>query len=263
MDLHLSGKSALVTGGSRGIGYAVAQQLASEGVKVAIAARNTDGIAQAVESLRAHTGATVHGFSVDMGDEAAVRQMVADAETAVGPISILVNNAATAAGRAKPPTLQEITRAKLLAEVDVKVLGYLFAAQCVAPTMAAQGWGRIINVAGLAARSTGSTIGSIRNVAVAALTKNLADELGASGINVTCVHPGLTRTRRVEDAIDDEDRALLQAIENRITSGNSIKQMIDAEDIASVITFLASPRSIAINGDAIICGGGSPGSIYY
>ena len=78
--------------------------------------------------------------------------------------------------------------------LDVKVLGYLRCAREAVPYMRRRGWGRIINVAGLAARRGGSIIGSIRNAGVVALTKNLAAELGPHGINVTCVHPGSTRT---------------------------------------------------------------------
>lgn len=263
LDLKLSGKTALVTGGSRGIGRAVAMRLASEGATVAIAARDTARVNDAAEDLSTKSGTRVFGFAADMGHEHEVRRLVEAVTNAIGPISILINNAATAAGRARPPALPDITRDKLLAEIDVKVLGYLFAAQALAPSMADAGWGRIINIAGLAARSTGSTIGSIRNVAVAALTKNLADELGPSGINVTCVHPGLTRTRMLDQAVDDSDRELLASIEARIPKGNSIRRMLDADDIATVVTFLASPLSVAINGDAIVCGGGSPGSIYY
>jgi NAD(P)-dependent dehydrogenase (short-subunit alcohol dehydrogenase family) len=263
MDLQLSGKTALVTGGSRGIGRAVAKCLVEEGVTVAIAARDLDRVRSTASELSASTGGRVVGFAADMGREDDVRRLVAQAVAEIGPIAILVNNAATAAGRARPPLLADITRDKLITEIDVKVLGYLLAAQAVAPSMAAAGWGRIINIAGLAARTTGSAIGSIRNVAVAALTKNLADELGPSGINVTCVHPGLTRTRHLDEAVDDADRELLTMIEDRIPKNNSIRQMIDAADIAAIVTFLASPLSLAINGDAIVCGGGSPGSIHY
>ena len=263
MDLKLSGKTALVTGGSRGIGRAVAARLAAEGVTVAIAARDETRVKVAAAELSASTGGRVVGFAVDMGHEDQVRRLVAEATGEIGPISILVNNAATAAGRARPPALPDITRDKLLAEIDVKVLGYLFTAQAIAPSMAEAGWGRIINIAGLAARSAGSTIGSIRNVAVAALTKNLADELGPSGVNVTCVHPGLTRTRTLDEAVDADDRELLESIEARIPKSNSIRRMIDADDIAVIVAFLASPLSLAINGDAIICGGGTPGPIYY
>lgn len=263
MDLQLTGRTALVTGGSRGIGRAVAARPAGEGVQVVISARDAARVRSTAAELTALGGGRVVGVAADMGQQDQVARMVEQAVEAVGPISILVNNAATAAGRARPPGLADITRDKLITEIDVKVLGYLLTAQAVAPAMAEAGWGRIINIAGLAARSTGSAIGSIRNVAVAALSKNLADELGPKGINVTCVHPGLTRTRSLDEAVDDDDRALLASIEERIPRSNSIRAMLDADDVAVVVAFLASPLSRAINGDAIVCGGGSPGAIHY
>lgn len=263
MDLQLAGKVALVTGGSRGIGRATAARLAREGAIVAIAARGLDVARATAADLTEATGSTVVAIQADMGRDDDIRRLVDAVVSTFGPISILVNNAATAGGRARPPALADITRDALIAEIDVKVLGYIRAAQCVAPGMKEQGWGRIINVAGLAALSTGSTIGSIRNVSVAALTKNLADELGPHGINVTCVNPGLTRTRQLDDATDETDRIMLTAIEERIPKSNSIRRMIDADDIATLITFLASPLSLAVNGESIACGGGVPGVIRY
>ena len=263
MDLQLTGKVALVTGGSRGIGRATAARLAQEGAIVAIAARGLDVARATAADLTEATGSTVVAIQADMARADDVRRLVDAVVSTFGPISILVNNAATAGGRARPPALADITRDALIAEIDVKVLGYILAAQCVAPGMKEQGWGRIINVAGLAALSTGSTIGSIRNVSVAALTKNLADELGPHGINVTCVNPGLTRTRQLDDATDETDRIMLTAIEERIPKSNSIRRMVDADDVATLITFLASPLSLAVNGESIACGGGVPGVIRY
>ena len=265
MDLLLSGKHALVTGGSRGIGRAIALALASEGVAVAICSRNLDEITATAHELAAETGSTVVGIAADTGTREGVADLVREAVAAVGPIDILVNNAATAAGRARPPKLAGITREALLAEIDVKVLGYLFAAQEVAPGMIERGWGRIVNIAGLAHRTTGSTIGTIRNVSVAAITKNLADELGPAGITVNCVHPGLTRTVRSADVDPADEAAVRQAqvIEERIPSANSIRQMIDAHDLAPLVTFLASPLSFVVNGESIEAGGGLPGVVRY
>jgi NAD(P)-dependent dehydrogenase (short-subunit alcohol dehydrogenase family) len=132
--------------------------------------------------------------------------------------------------------------------------------------MIAQRWGRIINISGLAARQTGSAIGTMRNVAVAALTKNLAEELGPHGINVTCVHPGITRTERSAGTIAARAAAAgrsAEDIERAMAASTLIGRMVDAEEVATIVTFLASPRSVAITGDAIACGGGVKGSIHY
>ena len=106
-----------------------------------------------------------------------------------GGVDVLVNAAAT-------PNAGGFAEDELEAHLNVKVRGYLRCICGVAPLMEAQGWGRIVNVSGLAARQTGSVVGSVRNVAVAPMTKNLADEPGPSGIGLTVVHPGLTITER-------------------------------------------------------------------
>ena len=187
------------------------------------------------------------------------------AAEALGGIDILVNSAAQPGGQAPAPKLAGITDDLFWDDMNVKVLGYLHSAQAVAPLMVLAGWGRIINISGLAARSTGNPMGSMRNVAVAALTKNLADELGPSGVNVTVVHPGLTRTEATPDVLSRLAATLgvtEEEAERRVTR-NSIRRIVDASEVAAVVAFLASPRSAAINGDAIACGGGQLGPIFY
>jgi NAD(P)-dependent dehydrogenase (short-subunit alcohol dehydrogenase family) len=146
------------------------------------------------------------------------------------------------------------------------VMGYLRCAREVAPGMRARGWGRIVNISGLAARNTGNAVGSMRNVAVAALTKNLADELGPLGINVNVVHPGMTRTERTASLVASRAAAQCltpQEVEAQMAAGNSINHLVDAGEVAHVVAFLCSPKSRAINGDVIAAGGGARGSIHY
>jgi NAD(P)-dependent dehydrogenase (short-subunit alcohol dehydrogenase family) len=255
-----------VTGGSRGIGKAVARELAAEGVDVAIVARGREALEATAEELAESAGQRIVPITVDTGDDASVRAMVAEAAAALGRIDILVNSAAKAGGQAPVPALAEIDDGAFFEDMNVKVMGYLRCAREVAPYMREQGWGRIINISGLAARQAGSTIGSMRNVAVSALTKNLAEQLGPDGINVTVVHPGLTRTEATEGVVAARAEAAgvsPQEIEQRMAQGNTVRQIIDARDIANVVVFLASPKSVAVNGDAIAAGGGVGRAIHY
>ena len=265
MDLDLNGKRAIVTGGSKGIGKAVARTLSAEGCDVVVASRTASTLEQTADEISAATGGRVVPITVDTGEDASVRALVAAATDALGGVDILVNSAAKPLGQSAPPKLADVTGTAFWDDMNVKVLGYLRCAQAVAPTMIAQGWGRIINISGLGARSTGAVIGSMRNVAVAAMTKNIADELGPHGINVTVVHPGLTRTEATPGVIARIAAAQGMTAEEaeRTLGRNTIRRIVEAEEVADVVAFLASPRSASITGDAIACGGGSPGAIYY
>jgi NAD(P)-dependent dehydrogenase (short-subunit alcohol dehydrogenase family) len=270
MDLELRGKHALVTGGSRGIGLAIARQLALEGASVALAARDSAVAGSAARELAAHTGSRVIALSVDTGVDAQVKAMVAAAVTGLGGVDILVNCAAKPGGMQAPPSLAGIDDALFWEHMNVKVMGYLRCAREVAPHMIARGWGRIINISGSAARNagagTGGIIGSMRNVAVSAMTKNLADELGPHGINVTVVHPGITRTERTAPLFAARAAAAgvpLEQIEARAADNVTIGRLVNADEVAYVVAFLASPRSVAITGDAIAAGGGTKGAIHY
>jgi NAD(P)-dependent dehydrogenase (short-subunit alcohol dehydrogenase family) len=266
MDLQLKGKSAIVTGGSRGIGKAVALGLASEGVDVVLVARNVAPLEQTAKEIAARTGSRVVGVTGDTGNDESVKRMVAEVVSQLGGIDILVNAAAKPGGQGPVPSLKDITAREFSEEMNVKVMGYLRCAREVFPHMASRGWGRIINISGLAARNSGSIIGSMRTIAVAAMTKNLADELGPLGINVTVVHPGTTRTEATPGVVARRAAAagVSEAeMERRMAEGNSVRRIINAADIANVVTFLASPLSVAINGDAIAAGGGVGRAIYY
>jgi len=267
MDLQLNGKRALVTGGSRGIGKAVARALADEGCDVAIAARDRTRLDDTAAELRAATGRTIFPVEVETGDDASVRSMVAQAREHLGGIDILVNNAAKpGGGPGIPPKLADITDDNFYEDVNVKVMGYLRCAREVAPLMIANGWGRIINISGLAARTGGSIIGTVRNVSVAALTKVLADELGPAGINVTVVHPGATKTEAVIGAMEARAASIgvsIDELEAQMAQRILVRRVITAEEVAWVVAFLASPRSVSITGDAVVAGGGLAGAVHY
>jgi NAD(P)-dependent dehydrogenase (short-subunit alcohol dehydrogenase family) len=265
MDLQLAGRRAIVTGGSRGIGLAAADRLAAEGASVALIARDLEALETAATHVRRH-GGEVLVRPTDTRDDTAVRAMVIQVVETFGGVDVLVNAAARPASAAPVPTLAELTDDAVRAEVETKVLGYLRCARAVAPHMAAQGFGRIVNVSGLNARATGSLAGSVRNVAVAAMTANLADELGRDGITVTVVHPGTTMTEATPRMLAERavrDGTTPGEVARRLASATSIGRLVSAAEVADVIAFLASPLSAAITGDAIAVGGGTRGTIVY
>jgi len=252
MDLELAGKRAIVTGGSRGIGKVIARQLAAEGVDVVIAARGAEQLELTAAQLSRETGRRILPLVVDTGDERSVNQLIATAIDRFGRIDILVNNAAVPGGISPATALHQIVDEQVLQDINIKVVGYLRTARALAPHLIKNGWGRIINIGGLAIYRTGRPVATLRNVGVAAITKNLADELGPKGINVVALHPGATRTERTDPA---SERALASQV--------SIGRIVDASEVASVVAFLASPKSVAINGEAIATGGGTLGTIHY
>jgi NAD(P)-dependent dehydrogenase (short-subunit alcohol dehydrogenase family) len=265
VDLQLRGKRALVTGASRGIGYAIADRLGAEGADVALIARDLDKLREAEQRLSRHDGRML-AISADTAQDSSVQAMMDTLAREFGGVDILVNAAAQPAEPGGAGALAELNDELLRAEIETKVLGYLRCARAVAPHMAAGGWGRIINISGQNARQTGNLFGSIRNVAVAAMTKNLADELGRSGINVTTVHPGFTVTERTPGVIRDlaATRGITATeVENAVAAGITIGRPVTAAEVADVVTFLASPRSVAVTGDAVSAGGGVRGPIYY
>jgi len=266
MDLELTGKRAIVTGGSSGLGKSIARELAREGVRVAIVARTVERLQNAAAELKNQTGADVVAVTCDTGKDQDVRAMVSTVVDHLGGVDILINAAGQTSGGAPSPRLADIDDSIFWPDVNVKVMGYIRCIREVAPHMASQGRGRIVSIGGLAARSTGSAVRSIRNVAVAAMTKNFTDELGPSGISLCVVHPGMVRTERTAAAV--QKRAAREGvtpneIERRSAQAYAIGRLVNAEEVAWVVTFLASPRAIAINGDAVVTSGGSLGSIYY
>ena len=267
MDMELNGKTAIVTGGSRGIGKAVARVLASDGCRVVITGRYSDTLSAAAEEVAGDTGGSVAPIVCDMTSTEQVNAMVASAaDTLGGRIDILVNNAAAPGGLARG-ALNEIRDEDVMLDLDTKVMGYLRCARAVAPYMQQQGWGRIVNVGGLSARrGAGNVSAGVRNSGLSNLTKYLAEELGGSGVCVNLVHPGTTRTERSGPMYTEQaerEGVTVEEIERRVAAGNSTRRIVDAEELAWVVAFFASPRSIAISGETIAAGGGAGLNVYH
>ncbi len=266
MDLQLVGKRAVVTGGSRGIGYAVAAALAAEGADVAIVARDATALDEAAARLRDGARGRIEAVPADTSDDASVRAMAATVAERLGGVDVLVNAAARPAGSGPLPELADLTDDDVRVELETKLLGYLRCARALSPLMTAQGWGRIVNVSGLNARKSSSLVGSVRNVAVASMTAAMAQELGPRGVNVTVVHPGLTWTERIPGLIAERARSRgvgEEQVRAELDATTTIGRLVTAEEVADVVAFLCSPRSVAVNGDAVAVGGGTPDVTHY
>jgi NAD(P)-dependent dehydrogenase (short-subunit alcohol dehydrogenase family) len=272
MDLGLQGKRAIVTGGSLGIGKAIARELAREGVDVAIVARTKETLEAAAKELAAETGRRVIPLAADVTSKAQVDAMVAQAAAQLGGLHILVNSGSAPGGSATATgPIETIVDEDLLQDFNVKYVGALRCARAAIPFMKEQGWGRIINISGTNARNAGNLSGGARNTSLVHLSKTLAVQVGRFGITVNCVHPGITRTERTPRLLAARARELgvdAAAVEKADFApdsprGNAICRMVDATEIAYVTAFLASDKAWAISGELIVATGGAGRSVYY
>ena len=266
MDLEITGKIALVTGSTRGIGKAIAMVLSNEGANLAIVGRSKERLDSSAKDIFTKTGSKVFKVVADTGENESVYNMVDLVLGHFGTIDILVNCAATPLGQVPLVTGENFNNQLFLDDINVKVMGYIRCIKAVVPIMKKSDGGRIINIAGLAARNVGSMVGSIRNSALVSVTKNLAYELGGYGISVCGVHPGYTRTESTEATILKRSKSegiSKDEIVSEIRNANPLGKIIEASEVADVVAFLCSPKAIAINGDFISAGGGEGKSIYY
>ncbi len=264
MDLQLNGRKALVTGGSRGIGKAIARALAQEGCDVAICARSQEALDATAAELSQETGRTIVPLVCDLLDPASIKRFVDAAAEAMGGLHIVVNNGARGGGR--PGTVETATAEDVLLDVEEKVVGYLRVVQAATPYLKTAGWGRVINISGGINRSPGMNIaGPVREIGTVTMTKAMANGLGQYGITVNCVTPGLTLTEQSlerHQATAASEGVPLETVLKRVADRTAIKHLITSEDVANVVTFLCSPLAISITGESIATMGGSSQDVH-
>ena len=253
MNLDLSGKHALVCGGSHGIGLAAAVELAKLGARVTLLSRNAESLKKAVAQL---DGAAHDSIAVDMNDHAALHEKVAGA-AAANPIHIVVNNTGgPPGGQANSAAVDEYTTAfsqHLVANHTIL--------QALLPGMKAAGYGRIINVISTSVKEPIKNLGVSNTIrgAVASWSKTVASELGGFGITVNNVLPGYTKTQRLEQILGDRAKAMQQdeaAVEKAMLATVPVGRFADASEIGGVIAFLATPAAGYINGVNVPVDGG-------
>lgn len=262
MELNLAGKTALITGGSAGIGLACAHMLASEGVHVAIAARDPDRLAGAAEALnatahrRAGDPARVLAVSADLAQAADVERTARDVAEAFGRIDILINCAGSAMGG---PFL-ELPDSAFLNAWTLKLLGYIRMTRAVVPAMIARRDGRIVNIVGGAGRyPTASFLtGSTSNAALLNFTRGLSKELAAHNVRINAISPGSTETERSERQLKSRvapGQTLEEARAARL-SQIPLKRMTQPEEIASMAALIVSDRMASMTGGEVLIDGG-------
>jgi 3-oxoacyl-[acyl-carrier protein] reductase len=259
MTFNLAGRVALVTGASRGIGFAVAGALHGNGVKIAAIGRDSGALTKAAAELRAGDDSLL-GLAVDVTDEAAVARAVREAHDWGGKLNILVNSAGP---QLAPAPLAE-TRTDVLRDyLDVKLLGFHRVASAALPLLSQDGSGRIINIAGQAARSYVPDAGvtGITNAAVLAFSDYLAAEAAGRNILVNALSPGMTLTegwRSRHEAIAARQGTTADEARAAMTIGAGIKlgRWARPEEIADVVVFLASDMSSYMSGGVVEVDGG-------
>lgn len=257
MDLQLSGKKALIVGGSRGIGKATARQLALEGVDCTICSRNESSLQIAAEELAQETNRNIYPIVADTTDPDSILNLVEKSAAAMGSIDILINSGARVGGF-EPEDFNSIKDELILKDFEEKYMGYFRCIRAVAPYMIENNWGRIISISGLAARIGGNYFSSgPRNASVVHLTKSASLELGKHGINVNAVYPGIVDTEMFRNRVTNEDAV------RQMAGLNALGRLITVEEIANVITFLASPLAASITGDVISVTGGIGDTVFY
>lgn len=251
----LKGKHAMVTGGGRGIGLAIARVLLLQGANVTISGRDASTLLTAQAQLQSLGHITV--VEMDVADPASVKRAFNQAQSSDGLISILVNNAGQAASAPFLKTGPELWQTMLA----VNLSGTFHCTQEALPGMLAQGWGRVVNVASTAAL-TGYAYVSAYCAAkhgVLGLTRALALEVASKGITVNAVCPGYTETDIVAEAVQNimakTGRNQEQA-RAELAAGNPQKRLIQPEEVAQTVLWLCQPGSSAMNGQAIAVAGG-------
>ena len=242
-------RTALVTGGGSGIGKATSLRLARAGRSVGILGldQNTAAVAQAITAA----GGTAFAVQADVSDRAQVDAAVTKVRKALGPITILINNAAIE-NFCPFPTLAEDNWDRLMA---VNLKGMYYVTQAVLPDMLSAGWGRIVNLSALGAQTGAPNMVAYTATkgGVIALTRSLAVELGAKGITVNSVSPGFIDTPMSRRAIDGD---LFPVPYEQILAGYPIPRIGQPEEVAAACVFFASDDASYITGQLLGVNGG-------
>lgn len=263
MDLGLKDKVALVAASSQGLGKAVAMAMAKEGAKVVICSRNQVRLNSAQEEIQKAVNSRITAIQADLTNKEDIKSLVSQTVSDFGSIDILVNNAGG------PPAgfFGDMTDETWFAGIELTLMSSVRLTREVLPLMRKQKWGRIINITSVSVKQPINELllsNSLR-LSVVGWAKTLANQVASEGILINNVCPGWTRTERVVEIFDGRAASqgiTAEAVEKSITSTIPMGRLGKPEELANLVTFLASEKASYITGTSIQVDGGSVQAIF-
>lgn len=257
MDLKLKGKMAAVTGGSEGIGKAIAMGLAREGVDVAICARRPALLEATAKEITDATGQKVVAIPADLTKDADAKVFIEKAASELGKLDILVNNAGSAPGG----VIEHLSEENWEQAIQLKFMGYVRCLRYALPIMAKQDAGRVVNLIGNdgVKPSYWEIAPGAANAAGQNLTKSLAGQYGKHNISFVAVNPGPVRTERWDGLVRamSRDMGLSYEDANQLAPASiPLGRIAETKEVADLVVFLASPLMHFVNGTMIEIDGG-------
>jgi NAD(P)-dependent dehydrogenase (short-subunit alcohol dehydrogenase family) len=257
--MKLTNKLALVTGGGRGIGRAIALQFAREGARVGVAARTLSQVEEVANEIREETGVETLALVCDVSGVDNVSEMFANFRRSLGrDPDILVNNA----GIAESATLDKTTDELWHRHLEINLSGTFYCTRAALPSMLSNGWGRVINIASIAGKTGAPYISAYAasKHGVMGLTRSLAAEVGAKGITVNAICPGYVDTDMVSRGIERITKRTGRSAEEALETLKKMSpqnRLVTSEEVAALALLLASEDGRGINGQGLNIDGGT------
>ena len=263
MDFQIKNKTAIVCASSQGLGKAAALELASEGVNLVISSRNEETLLSVKKEIETSTNAKIVSVVADLNKPKDIDNLYAKANSELGPIDILINNA----GGPPPSNFDSLNDEDWLKAFNLTMMSSIRLSKLVLPDMKERNWGRIINISSVSVKTPvpGLFLSNSLRMGVLGWSKALSDEVAPKGITVNSVCPGSTRTARITNIFQSQSEAMgksIEEIESHAAANIPMLRIGEPKELAALIAFLASERASYMTGLAIQVDGGSARTFY-